>query len=538
MRLGQRQLGAVVFAFAAVLWATPAHALPPVASTTYSSDQLQFTVKVPSIAIDGDPRSYCSIEISMVGSETDTLASGDVVSVQVRLDDGYWTDTTLFSSTYSVTSAEATSNKFQRTIDCTGNFRSSGQSTLKIYGFVDGDTDAWMSNRRGTSNTVAISVKADDSTNLSAGQAAALGTGVTSRICAKDNWYSLSVNGGTANVTLTFDGGSGMLDLALTDSGGTTVASGTRFAAGMTITKTGLSAGTYKVKVSPRSSTDPNFYDLAPTASNGGGGGSGEACTGSGTQQRDCGNCGKQTRTCNGSMYSAWGTCSGAGECAPGDSQTTDEGCPTGQRKTLTCSSTCGWQTGTCSTSTTDGGGNGTGTGQNGGMVGRSCLEAADCGGTLTCTGPDDADRGMFRNGYCSIEGCNADSVCRDGSAICGALFGDTFCLSRCSDGSDCRTSYVCARFGDARACVPKCRDDSDCGDSALPYCDTTSGLCLTDASARPQDWNGGRPNADGSTSGNGNMLDDGGGCSAIGSSWLSLLGLVCVIAVRGRFKR
>jgi len=78
----------------------------------------------------------------------------------------------------------------------------------------------------------------DDTANNdnSASTAQALGSGVSSRIAKDADWYSLNVNG-TANVTLTFDAGSGALDLALTDSAGTTLASGTRFASGMTISR-------------------------------------------------------------------------------------------------------------------------------------------------------------------------------------------------------------------------------------------------------------------------------------------------------------
>lgn len=538
MRVGSRRLSVLLSVLAVAFWATSVLALPPVTTSTYTSDQLQFTLRVPSIAIEGDPRSFCSIDITMVGIDGDTLSSGDVVRVEVFIDDGYWSDTQIFASTYSVTSAEAGQQRFSRTVDCTGNFRSDGESSISIYGKVDGDPDAWITNRRGLSGNVSVSVKDEDENNNDNSAAAAqpLGSGVSSRIAKDADWYSLTASGGTVNLTLTFDAGSGNLDLALTDAGGTTLASGVRFASGLSITQSGLSAGTYKVKVSPRATNDPNFYDLMPTSSGGGGGGGGstDPCTGNGRQERDCGNCGTQSRTCNGTTYSAWGACGSQGECAPGDSQTTNEGCASGQVKRLSCSEECAWESGACATDdgsgSGSGGGSGTGTGENGGMVGRSCTEAEDCGGSLTCVGPED-NEAMFRNGYCSISPCNADSVCRDGNAICGGLFGDTYCLTRCTDSSECRSGYICARFGNARACVPRCRDNDDCGDSALPYCDATSGLCLASEDADAQAWNGPRPNPDGSTTG-GSGLADAGGCAQLGfGSWTSIFGAMLLAA-------
>jgi hypothetical protein len=137
----------------------------------------------------------------------------------------------------------------------------------------------------------------------------------------------------------------------------------------------------------------------------------------------------------------------------------------------------------------------------------------------------------MFRNGYCSMSGCQADSACNDSNALCGGLFGETYCLEVCSNSTDCRTGYICARFGGDKACAPRCRSNSDCNDNALPVCDSDSGLCLATATSDASAWSGARPNADRGSS-NATAQDPGTGCAETGqSSWLFVIASLLVVA-------
>jgi hypothetical protein len=67
----------------------------------------------------------------------------------------------------------------------------------------------------------------------------------------------------------------------------------------------------------------------------------------SGSTTQACGNCGTQTRTCNGGTWSGWSACSGEGTCAAGAMQACDT------NGTETCDNTCQWSSCVCKTSYT-----------------------------------------------------------------------------------------------------------------------------------------------------------------------------------------
>ncbi len=505
MRVSGCRLVAVVLFFATSLWAEVSSAALTIQTSSCSSNELSLTFKAPTKAITGDVRTFCRMDITVTG-KLEPFVVGDQVLVQAFVDDAWLgSDTAFFSGTFNVTPQEVAAQRVQRTIDCTGDFRDYGASSVAVYGFVDAYKGGILNPDRCATNTVDVAIIGDDvpDNDDTAATATPLGTGVTNRVAMDQDWYSVTVNGSSNLVlTLAYDGGSGGLDFTLHDSSGTQIASGTKTAEGATINKSGLAGGTYKIKVAPQAANDPNIYDLKTGGSSGGGG----TCTGSGTEERDCGRCGTQSRTCNSGTWSGWSTCSGQGECEPG--ATDVEACGTGKSRTLTCGNSCEWIPGQCV--------NGSNGGGNTGTTGNACDDNGDCG-ALDCAGLTNVD-GMFDNGYCTIEGCTADSDCDDSNAICGGLFGQTYCLKRCSDGADCRSGYVCARFGNARACTPRCRDNEDCADSSFPYCHADSGLCLESAGSDPQAWNGARPNANGSL-GTGALLEAGGGCVEIDAS-------------------
>ncbi len=264
--------------------------------------------------------------------------------------------------------------------------------------------------------------------------------------------------------------------------------------------------------------SDDLTVQIVATVSGGTGtGGTTTTCTGTGTATQDCGTCGTQTRTCQSGTWSTWSTCI-EGSCGTDD--TSDGGSTDGGDSDSTDSSS----TGSKSTHAS---------GSNSGKVGLACDDNTTCG-NLTCLGDgDDSGTGMFHSGYCSMDGCKADSACGDSNALCGGLFGDTFCLEVCTNATDCRTDYICVRFGGDKACAPRCRANTDCTDKALPVCDDDSGLCLANAGADATAWNGARPNADRSSV-NATAQDPGTGCAETGqSSWLfAIAGLLVVVRV------
>jgi MYXO-CTERM domain-containing protein len=70
--------------------------------------------------------------------------------------------------------------------------------------------------------------------------------------------------------------------------------------------------------------------------------GTAPVCTSGQTQSQSCGQCGKQTRTCNSSgQWGTWGTCGGEGPCAANKTDT--QTCGSGGHQTRTCDKTCQW---------------------------------------------------------------------------------------------------------------------------------------------------------------------------------------------------
>jgi hypothetical protein len=64
------------------------------------------------------------------------------------------------------------------------------------------------------------------------------------------------------------------------------------------------------------------------------------------TRSGSCGNCGTQNERCTTACtWEVSGSCTGEGECVPGVSMVTGDGCPADQQQELTCSSACVFET-------------------------------------------------------------------------------------------------------------------------------------------------------------------------------------------------
>src|SRR6476646_9459189 len=101
MRVSASRLLAAIFFAISGLWAEVSSAALSVQTIDYASGEMTFTLKIPTEAIDGDPRTFCRMEVTVLGAEY-PFASGDQVFVAVYVDDSYWTtDSAVFSSTFS-----------------------------------------------------------------------------------------------------------------------------------------------------------------------------------------------------------------------------------------------------------------------------------------------------------------------------------------------------------------------------------------------------------------------------------------------------
>ena len=86
--------------------------------------------------------------------------------------------------------------------------------------------------------------------------------------------------------------------------------------------------------------TADGFWDLSAACEDEG------ECAPGDSRATSCGNCGSQMQVCGDTC--AWepdGTCSGGGECAPGATLNTGEGCTGDERRELTCSDACIFET-------------------------------------------------------------------------------------------------------------------------------------------------------------------------------------------------
>lgn len=200
-----------------------------------------------------------------------------------------------------------------------------------------------------------------------------------------------------------------------------------------------------------------------------------------GPTQQACGDCGAQTRTCDGGEWSAWSKCQDEGECSAGSS----EQCTGGTR---TCSSSCTW--GACEQCACSPGDTQACKGGeqqcNGNCQWAACVQYAcqagdaqerDCGNcgkqTLTCLANH-----TWSAGQCQNEGeCSAG----DFQSCGGASYHE--CSDACSWGA-------CA----AVACTPGTSDSQSCGNCGTKTRECVKGqwgafgACKTAGVCAPQD--------------------------------------------------
>lgn len=104
------------------------------------------------------------------------------------------------------------------------------------------------------------------------------------------------------------------------------------------------------------------------------------------------------------------------------------------------------------------------------GVLGTACEEASSCGRGATCAttlGGSIINPTLAPDGYCTLNGCQDDSVCTDGVCIAGLAGGR--CYKSCTIDSQCRSGYSCqerltAGEVNAKVCAPTGAPRSDAG--------------------------------------------------------------------------
>lgn len=525
-----------------VLSSSTATALPTIRTATDTVDDATLTIAIMDRTLVPDARSWCQLTLDVLGSDV-SFRSGDKIYLWVYEDDTPGNDL-IWQHNFTITATEVTANRVQRSFDCSADFDYDGfGDNLEIFAEARVEKDAcgtfcvW--DRPSTPSIDTIEVD-DDTFENDDTQATArtVGLGTTTGYVSRDqDWFTFTT---TSVSRVTFDAvhypSVGRIDLALFDP------SSAPFGAALVtdlddrtrLEVEALPAGTWLVRVSPRMSNDPNFYDvvfgldsLATT------------CAPSATETRACGNCGNETRTCaSDGSWGTWSGCQGEGECQPGADESA--GCDAGNgadgTRERTCEASCTWGTwsacvaepctegetrpcfsgaianrnvGACrdGVQTCTGGvfgactqevlpqpeicGNDTDDDCDGssdaldddcatptGSLGDVCTDDTDCG-TWACLGAPDEPR--FSNGYCGRQqDCTgAPGECGP-SGVCGTVGATDYCLKRCGGLDDCRADYLCLRFDGGYGCAPRCRNNDDCPHPDGPVCDLLTGACVS----------------------------------------------------------
>ncbi len=344
----QRLVGGVLYAFVtmaaamvvSLAGAPTAWALPATLSVADVDGDATITLWVNDRAIDGDERTWCEVRVEV--SEVDHgWTDGDSVTVAVFEDDLVFNDL-IFETTISVTAAEVAAGMVDRTLDCSGSFFT-GDLGLSVEVFAEAhvskDTCSLLcfDDYPVTAN---LSVTVDDDDPFEQDDdsptAVVLATGsFVNRICRDADWWSFQITEPSQlTLGLVFDPNVGALSAAVLEATGLTeVATSTPGLGGADLDAL-LAAGSYYLRVTHDAGDDYNFYDYNITISSTG-------CTPGNTEDRVCGDCGIETRSCLADgTWDAFSPCSDEGECSPGD----EEGRPCeGGAEQRTCEATCMW---------------------------------------------------------------------------------------------------------------------------------------------------------------------------------------------------
>ena len=201
-------------------------------------------------------------------------------------------------------------------------------------------------------------------------------------------------------------------------------------------------------------------------------------CVLGGGQAQDCGNCGSQSRTCTSQCdWSAWGTCTGQGVCAPG--QLGSQSCGLCGTQSRICSDQCQWGTwGTCT-------GQGTcSPGQyqsqscgNCGTQSRTCTASCSWGSWSTCSGQGVCSPGQTQTQGCG--NCGTQSRSCTGSCYWGSWSScNDPCACECSGGTCCSNGCDYDNYGTSCSACKKCNSSGSCSVNKSNGTSCSGGVC------------------------------------------------------------
>ncbi len=320
--------------------APSALALPATQSISDVEGDTTITLWVKDQAIDGDIRTWCRVRVQVVDTEL-LLTAGDEISVRVYEDD-LLLDDLIFETTLTVTASEAAAGLVDHTLDCAGSFftgdvglaveiyaeATAAKATCGTFCFYDTPKTA----------NVIVTIVDDDifEEDDGFGDAVPLAAGsFADRVCRDADWWTFQLSEPSQlTLGLLFDPTVGALSAAVLDATNQAEVVGSTATTGGAELEAVLPAGTYYLRVTHDAGADYNFYDYTVFISTTG-------CSPGDTEDRDCGNCGLETRSCgNDGTWGEFGACAGEGDCTPGDTE--GRACDGGAEQ-RTCETSCVW---------------------------------------------------------------------------------------------------------------------------------------------------------------------------------------------------
>jgi hypothetical protein len=509
------------------------YALPSSTQVEKTDDDAKVTIKIFNKAIKDDSKAPCQISIDVKG-EAVAFSEGDTFTVEV-LEDDLVGDDVIWSTMETITAMDLAAQQVTRTYDCTGNMGSDDAfGDLDVYGkvkVIKSECGFLCMNDEPKTANITVQVLDDDGNEEDDMLAAAknIDAQATDRISKDSDYFKFNI-ATPANVTIKLDflAGGGDVSLNLIQMGNTLL-SGVATPTGRQITSDQpLNAGDYHIQLTPAEMMNFNFYVLTVDQ---------EAvdvdCSPGMIEDRACGNCGKDKRTCNNmGKWSAWSGCQNEGVCSAGDEDVKSCGGEGTQKRV--CNEMCQWgplsacvecengQRENCYEGPAEKQGigickAGQRTCQNGvwgmcendvwpdmlencadgldndcdgmadtmdgdcvGGIGAPCMQNTECAMGLTCLTQG------FQDGYCGRIDC---AQCQAGES-CINYQGQNYCLKACASLMDCRSGYLCVSNAEntANACTPACLSDMNC---AVNYtCVNTQ--CVPNPNAtNPTDPNG-----------------------------------------------
>lgn len=333
-------LGVLILTAITTQGPTSARALPPTLSAADVDGDATVTLWVLDRAIDGDDRTWCEVRVEVVDA-VHGLTAGDEITVSVFEDDLMFNDL-IFETTITVTAGEAAAGLVDQTLDCSGSFFT-GDLGLGVEVFAEANVSkatcgTFCFDDYPVTANLTVSVEDDDAfeEDDTFSTAVTLATGsFTDRICRDADWWSFQVTEPSQlTLGLAFDPNVGALSAAVLDATSQSEVAATSPSAAGADLDVVLPAGSYYLRVTHDTGDDFNFYDYTVSISSTG-------CTPGATEDRPCGDCGTETRSCDGAgTWGSFGGCTGEGECSPGDTE--GRACDGGAEQ-RSCEATCAW---------------------------------------------------------------------------------------------------------------------------------------------------------------------------------------------------